>query len=927
MKMLLLKPNMSIQSLIQDVIKIFNKLHFKSIILSFLFALICIKANGQDIYKKYDSLTKLKPRKEHLKIADSLFTLSKSTGDYLSLAKVSHELSVFYYGKKNLVKAIEYGLVEIENYEKINRKNNLYTKALYNVGRFYYNNFEYDKAIRCYTRVIDLNYDRLKNAQAFCEIGRCYNQKGDYFKSVNFFKKGISLLKEFNNNKLLFGKYINLAITYVSIDNKRSLNEALKILDAAAKLMPIIKTGSREYYELNNGYLNVFSNEKSYNYKKAIYYAKKNLVKAKKEKNALVLGITYNNLADLYLKQKNDSVKYIVDKGLAFSKRKITRAKLYESLSEYYNQRKEYELALNNIDEAIKINLNGSVNNNDYRFQLNQSINKNHAIFCLNKKNEVLLKIYKQNKEEKTLREIVLNVTYINFLIEIILEDSSEDKSKLYWREEASEAYAKGVYASFLLKNYEKAFAFMEMNKALLLTEEVLINTKQSKLPKNISNKLSHLKRVVLKIENELRLTKEVRNKNRLQDSLFSAKRASEEYVLSIKKKYPQYYRNQRNISQISLSKSKKTLDTNTVVVSYVWNKLDAENELILGLLYTKEITKMFQVGEVSVIKNLLKAYKESISRPLSTLKEKRNFEKISHQLYQKLFPSLDLQEQLENKTLIVLLDGELHNTPFEPLIVEQKTKKYLIESSVISYAYSMSFLKYNANIEREFKVRFTGYSPVHFADRSLSKLKYTEEEITSIHEIIGGDIYVKENASKHNFITQTNASQIIHLATHADAINNPWIAFSDGKIELHELYTYKNNADLVVLSACNTSLGEVAIGEGVLSLARGFFYSGAKSVISSLWSVNDKSTSLIMTDFYRNLKKGEPKSVALSNAKRKYLVTHSLSEASPYYWSSFVLIGNTSSVSFYRDFSSYYLVFLLPIILFIFIFLKKRKI
>ena len=196
MKIPLLKPDMKIYLLIQDVINRCSRLHFKSIMLFFLFALISIKANGQDIYKKYDSLRKLKPRKEHLKIADSLFILSKSTEDYLSLAKVSHELSVFYYSKRNLVKAIEYGVVEIANYEKINKKNNLYTKALYNVGRFYYNNFEYDNAIRCYTKVIDLNYDRLKTAQAFCEIGRCYNQKGDYFKSVNFFKKGISLLKK-----------------------------------------------------------------------------------------------------------------------------------------------------------------------------------------------------------------------------------------------------------------------------------------------------------------------------------------------------------------------------------------------------------------------------------------------------------------------------------------------------------------------------------------------------------------------------------------------------------------------------------------------------------------------------------------------------------------------------------------------------------
>ena len=90
--------------------------------------------------------------------------------------------------------------------------------------------------------------------------------------------------------------------------------------------------------------------------------------------------------------------------------------------------------------------------------------------------------------------------------------------------------------------------------------------------------------------------------------------------------------------------------------------------------------------------------------------------------------------------------------------------------------------------------------------------------------------------------------------------------------LKLHELYTYKNNADLVVLSACNTSLGEVAVGEGVLSLARGFFYSGANSVISSLWNVNDVATTSLMNNFYTNLKDNQTKAEALTNAKRKYL-------------------------------------------------------
>ena len=99
------------------------------------------------------------------------------------------------------------------------------------------------------------------------------------------------------------------------------------------------------------------------------------------------------------------------------------------------------------------------------------------------------------------------------------------------------------------------------------------------------------------------------------------------------------------------------------------------------------------------------------------------------------------------------------------------------------------------------------------------------------------------------------------------------------------------------MLSACNTAKGELAKGEGVMSLARGFFYSGANTVVSSLWNANDKSTARVMRDFYKNLSHGETKSKALHLAKQNYIKTQLLSDASPYYWASFVLIGDTGTI------------------------------
>ncbi|MEL7004470.1 MAG: CHAT domain-containing protein, partial [Bacteroidota bacterium] len=100
-------------------------------------------------------------------------------------------------------------------------------------------------------------------------------------------------------------------------------------------------------------------------------------------------------------------------------------------------------------------------------------------------------------------------------------------------------------------------------------------------------------------------------------------------------------------------------------------------------------------------------------------------------------------------------------------------------------------------------------------------------------------------------------------------------------------------NSELAVLSACNTGAGAVVSGEGVVNLSSGFLAAGINSVLMSLWLVNDRSTSELMTNFYYELDQGAAKHQALRNAKLEYLKNASSLEAHPYFWSAFVINGN----------------------------------
>jgi CHAT domain-containing protein len=112
-----------------------------------------------------------------------------------------------------------------------------------------------------------------------------------------------------------------------------------------------------------------------------------------------------------------------------------------------------------------------------------------------------------------------------------------------------------------------------------------------------------------------------------------------------------------------------------------------------------------------------------------------------------------------------------------------------------------------------------------------------------------------------------------------------------DGYLQTFEVYNLKLNAELVALSGCNTGLGRLRKGEGLLGMARAFQYAGAKNLLVSLWPVNDKSTAELMRRFYHGMRKGLTKSRALQKAKIEMLVSEQ-SPGDPFYWGPFVLLA-----------------------------------
>ncbi|MGB5024051.1 MAG: CHAT domain-containing protein, partial [Saprospiraceae bacterium] len=129
----------------------------------------------------------------------------------------------------------------------------------------------------------------------------------------------------------------------------------------------------------------------------------------------------------------------------------------------------------------------------------------------------------------------------------------------------------------------------------------------------------------------------------------------------------------------------------------------------------------------------------------------------------------------------------------------------------------------------------------------------------------------------------------------------------------------------MVVLSACETGLGEWEYGEGIRSLGKSFQEAGAESVIMSLWSVNDESSAKIMSGFYKELKEGKSKDEALRNAKMEYLQEAGFEKKHPYYWAGFVGYGEMEGITNSNNWLV--LVILGVLALGLVVFINRRKI
>jgi CHAT domain-containing protein len=460
-------------------------------------------------------------------------------------------------------------------------------------------------------------------------------------------------------------------------------------------------------------------------------------------------------------------------------------------------------------------------------------------------------------------------------LLSIALLDESISTDKVL--EEIEENASKTIWNKFLNSQQRKHIDIPDsiLQKEDDLLAELYFYKKQLYLNKETdTNKISSYKEKLLSITNEIEETEKWYEKN-----------------------YPKYF-NQK-VKSLDVEALKQKLNTNQKVIKYIFTE-----ENVFAFIITKDDSELISIGNKKSVLKEVKPFIQMLNNP-----NEEGYAKKAQQMYQLLLSKTKLAK---NQELVFIQDNILNYIPMEALVDENK--KYLIENYKVSYAPSLLLWNGQIDAKKSKKSKLGIYAPTYKKYREKNPKRNDSTalfgasvEASKIANIFTAESFTGSEANKEKFLNNASNYNMLHLAMHS-SFNNIDSEFSslvfspqekDNKLFISELYNMSLNADLAVLSACNTGSGELKNGEGLVNISRAFTYAGVPSLVASLWAVPDVETSKIMISFYEELKQGKSKNEALQIAKLNYLnATEYDALKHPYYWAGFVVSGDTSPVN-----------------------------
>ena len=861
-----------------------------------------------NLYKAGKDCRNKGKHQESIEIFKNAIALAKELKSEEFEVKCLRQLSVTHLELNDTDKFFSLNKEALRIARKLNHKREE-GMCLSNIGLYYDGIENYSQALRHYEealRIARILGDLDDESWCLTNISLIYNGVGNYEKALEYQKKVLTIDKQ----QLKVEAYVaidlnNIGITYqkkaLHSGNREDLFKALPYFKESLKIARKIKDVKTEIQALTNMGMVHIDLE---GYPEALRYSLLGLKKAEK------------------IQDQEESANLLVNIGIIYSKQEH-----YDRAIEYFRKAIDTASSINGDKILWEAHLEIA---DAYRKQNNYKKSLESYKRSVSHLEKIRSKIQLEELKASYLGTDKRIDTYYNLIDSLIKLNQLEPEKRFH-----SEAffYMEKARARAFLDRLEVSQVNIShgVDAALLNQEEDLM--------KEISNLNIKLIKPGLSTDQKKNIDDQIRRCEEQLESLKREIRISSPAYAGIKD--PQI---------ISLEQTQKQLlDNKTAFFEYSLGKRSS-----YAFVITKRKLKIFPLPPAKIIQTQVKQYLKAL-----TDKENRDF-KLGYELFSTLiFPGLE--EKID--TLIFIPDDILHYLPFETLLSQKNTQRWLIKDYEIAYAPSISSL--HEIIQRE---QLNGFKPqkdfLAFGDPffgsnedegngennlkyssatdtfTFLRLKYSGLEIEKIAALFKKpkiNIFKREKATEEQLkklnLTDYN---IIHFATHSIiddkkparssiVLSIDETSVEDGLLQMREIFNLKLNAALVTLSACQTGLGQFIKGEGIEGLSRAFFYAGASSVLISLWPVHDQASSQFMERFYSHLRSSNSIINSLRKTKLEMIGSDVLSH--PYYWAGFVVTGHSDKIIYPSTRETFFfLIFILLLIGGIGLILKMRS-
>ncbi len=830
-------------------------------------------------------------------------------------------LQLIYEAKGDFKLAIENSERYLAAAEKLSDLEGI-SKALLRLGGMKFYLGDYRDALSDLTVSLAISRrigSKKSESMALLNVGAIYATLGNYTKALDYFEQALNNVRITGPERTEIRILSNMGLLYKDIEN---YDQALQYFEK------VLRLAQSKAYQYEKGMIFTGIGE-THNalgqFEQALENHEKALSIFQEIGDEGYIGYNLTNIADL---------NYKMDK--------------YQLATEYYRRSLE-------LGEAI---------------QDAQIVWESHSGLgaCYQKQNDLQNAIAHYQKAIANFDSIRQNLD-----IETLTRSFLQDKYEVY--PSIIQLFAKN-------QEVEKAFSYAEKYKAKTLLN--ILSKGQflfsEMLPDSVRYKLIDLRNRYNSAHAKLskELSRKERDKERLLEldqQITQLELEKTNIIESIKAQYSAYY---------------QLTSAEPLSIQQLQDNILTPGQVLIEYVVGPQKTSLFAIARDTLIYHEIPFSREKLSQLLADISaifrspdseesqqifnaEQADFSvPPAFKLYQAILQPIEpLLEQADE--LVIVPDDFLFYLPFETLVndtTEIETRydfgnaQFLIEKYNISYAPSASLLDPDLIRERQPSKALLAMGNPYFgqpaeastgirssddSDNAARKFQFlplpnSENEVKGIASLVGGSgsrIYTDKEASEKLFKQQAADYRIIHIASHFtvndyDPLYSKVVlaqtkdAEQDGFLQTYEVFDMKLNADLVVLSACNTALGKLSKGEGLIGISRAFLYAGVPGMVVSLWSVDDEATSIIMSNFYGHLKEGLCKNEALRLAKIDYLNESTSIKKDPFYWAPFILIGNWQPVPLESGFNYTLLAGIAIGILLIFVivipYLRKRK-